>query len=84
MATAQSPAPASHGSWVAGRELVGEGGRRSAISPATGEPFAEVSLLSAAQVGEAMRRAVQAFPGWSRTSFDERRARMGPRAGAYS
>jgi succinate-semialdehyde dehydrogenase/glutarate-semialdehyde dehydrogenase len=72
MATLQAQA-AARGSWVAGRELAGDGGHRAAIDPGTGEPFAEVTLLSAAQAEEAVRLAAEAFPAWSRTTFAERR-----------
>ncbi len=59
-------------SWVGGREVEGRGGLRPAVSPATGEPFAQASLLDAAQAGEAVAAAQSAFPAWSRTSFRER------------
>jgi succinate-semialdehyde dehydrogenase/glutarate-semialdehyde dehydrogenase len=72
MATAQIATLTAHHSWVAGRETPGRGGTRPAVAPATGEPFAEVSLLDAAQAGEAVAAAAAAFPSWSRTSFRER------------
>src|SRR5574341_1420303 len=59
-------------SWVRGRELEGRAGLRPATNPATGEPFAQASLLDAAQAGEAIAAAHAAFPAWSRTSFAER------------
>ena len=46
---------------------------RAAVDPATGEPFAQATLLDAAQAGEAMAAAHAAFPAWSRTTFAERR-----------
>ena len=82
MATAQIPTLTAHHSWVAGREAPGRGGTRPAIAPATGEPFAEVSLLDAAQAGEAVAAAAAAFPSWSRTSFRARGAAAGPPARA--
>ena len=59
-------------SWVGGREIEGRAGRRPAVSPSTGEAFAQASLLDAAQAGEALAVARAAFPAWSRTSFRER------------
>jgi succinate-semialdehyde dehydrogenase/glutarate-semialdehyde dehydrogenase len=59
-------------SWVGGREVEGRAGVRPAVSPATGEPFAQASLLDEAQAGEAVAAAQAAFPAWSRTSFRER------------
>ena len=60
-------------SWVRGREVEGRGGLRPATNPATGQPFAQASLLDAAQAGEAIAAAHAAFPAWSRTTFAERR-----------
>ena len=59
-------------SWVGGREVEGRAGLRPAVNPATGEAFAQASLLDAAQAGEAVAAAQEAFPAWSRTSFRER------------
>ena len=59
-------------SWVAGEPLEGRGGLRACVDPATGEAFAQASLLDAAQAGAALGAAHAAFPGWSRTSFAER------------
>jgi len=64
--------PATFHSWASGRELEGRGGLRAVVNPSTGEPFAQASLLDAAQAGEAIGAAQAAFPGWSRTSFAER------------
>src|SRR5512139_2925196 len=73
--TALAPATglASFHSWVAGREVAGRGGVRPAVDPATGEPFAQATLLDAAQADEAIGAAHAAFPAWSRTTFAERR-----------
>jgi succinate-semialdehyde dehydrogenase/glutarate-semialdehyde dehydrogenase len=60
-------------SWVGGREVEGRGGVRPAVDPATGEPFAQATLLDAAQADEAIGAAHAAFPAWSRTTFAERR-----------
>ena len=70
--TAVAAALATFHSWVAGREVEGRGGLRPATNPATGEPFAQASLLDAAQAAEAIAAARAAFPAWSRTSFAER------------
>jgi acyl-CoA reductase-like NAD-dependent aldehyde dehydrogenase len=59
-------------SWVAGRETQGRAGPRAVSSPITGEAFAEVTLLDAAQAGAALDAARQAFPAWSALSFVER------------
>src|SRR5216683_968469 len=60
MAIAEAAAPdlleRAH-SWVANREVEGRAGRRAAVNPATGRPFAETTLLDAAQAGEAIEAA---------------------------
>ena len=61
-------------SWVANREVVGRAGRRPAVDPARGEPFAQASLLDAAQAADAVAAAKAAFPAWSRLSFRDRGA----------
>src|SRR5712691_3591203 len=75
MAIAEAAAPdlleRAH-SWVANREVEGRAGRRAAVNPATGRPFAETTLLDAAQAGEAVEAARRAFPAWSRRTFRER------------
>jgi succinate-semialdehyde dehydrogenase/glutarate-semialdehyde dehydrogenase len=70
--TAVATGPATFHSWASGRELEGRGGLRAVVNPSTGEPFAQASLLDAAQAGVAIGAAQAAFPGWSRTSFAER------------
>src|SRR5258705_6068489 len=60
-------------SWVANREVEGRAGRRAAVNPATGRPFAETTLLDAAQAGEAVEVARRAFPASSRRTFHARR-----------
>src|SRR5206468_5892940 len=70
--TAASVAGAGHHSWVGNRETEGRGGTRPVLSPSTGETFAHVSLLDAAQAGEAVEAARAAFPFWSALSFRER------------
>jgi succinate-semialdehyde dehydrogenase/glutarate-semialdehyde dehydrogenase len=62
----------THHSWVDGREVPGGGGRRLAVSPATGLAFAQATLLSAAQAHAALAAAEAAFPAWSALSFRER------------
>jgi succinate-semialdehyde dehydrogenase/glutarate-semialdehyde dehydrogenase len=59
-------------SWISGREVVGRAGTRRATNPATGESFAEASVLDAEQVQGAMAAAHAAFPVWSALSFHER------------
>ena len=74
MATAAA-APAAletRHSWVGNREVVGRAGTRAAINPATGEPFAEASLLDAQQAGEAIGFTQAAATGWGRLGFRER------------
>jgi acyl-CoA reductase-like NAD-dependent aldehyde dehydrogenase len=75
MAIAEAAAPAllerAH-SWIANREVEGRAGRRAAVNPATGRPFAETTLLDAAQAQEALEAARRAFPAWSARSFRER------------
>ena len=71
MGTESGGLPTFH-SWVGGREVEGRAGARPAVNPATGEAFAQASLLDAAQAGEAVAAAQAAFPAWSRTSFRER------------
>jgi succinate-semialdehyde dehydrogenase/glutarate-semialdehyde dehydrogenase len=72
MATADVGALTTSHSWVAGRQTPGHGGSRTVVNPATGEPFAAVSLLDAAQASEAIATAHAAFLSWSRTSLRER------------
>jgi succinate-semialdehyde dehydrogenase/glutarate-semialdehyde dehydrogenase len=62
----------AHHSIVNGRDEVGTGGVRQAISPTDGQPFAQASLLSAAQAGAALDAARSAFPAWSALGFRER------------
>jgi len=75
MAIAEAAAPAllerAH-SWIANREVEGRAGRRAAVNPATGRPFAEATLLDAAQAHEAVDAARRAFPAWSARTFRER------------
>lgn len=70
--TAVAAGLATHHSWVGGRQVEGRAGLRAATNPATGEVFAQASLLDAAQAREAVGAAHAAFPAWSRTSFAER------------
>ena len=59
-------------SWIAGREVEGRAGRRPAVSPADGEPFASASLLDEPQAAEVVAAAREAVPSWSRTTTRER------------
>src|SRR5579862_7252008 len=57
---------------IGGRDVPGNGGSRPVIDPASGESFAEVSLLDREQALSALSAAETAFPAWSRLSFSER------------
>src|SRR3954468_17220104 len=59
-------------SWVGNREVEGRAGRRAAVNPATGAPFAEATLLDAIQAADAVGAAAAAFGAWSRLSFRDR------------
>ena len=62
------------GKWVAPaapREL-------EVTNPADEQPFAVISLGSAADVDKAVAAARRAFDGWSRTSREERLAALEP------
>jgi succinate-semialdehyde dehydrogenase/glutarate-semialdehyde dehydrogenase len=80
MTTAAAPPPsttapsalATHHSWIGNREVEGRAGVRPAINPATGQPFAQASLLDAEQASAAIAAAQTAFPAWSALSFAER------------
>ena len=71
----------THHSWIAGRDVEGRAGLRPVVNPATGEPFAQASLLDAEQASAAIAAAQAAFPAWSALSFRERgRFLLGARA----
>jgi acyl-CoA reductase-like NAD-dependent aldehyde dehydrogenase len=76
MAVAAAPAAVLpvHHSWVENREVDGKGGLREAVNPATGQPFAQASLLDAEQASAAVAAARAAFPSWSVRPFAERAA----------
>lgn len=59
-------------SFVGNREVAGRGGMRPVLNPATGEAFAQVSLLDAEQAGEAVAAARAAAPAWAGLGFRER------------
>jgi succinate-semialdehyde dehydrogenase/glutarate-semialdehyde dehydrogenase len=61
-------------SWIGNRAVPGRAGRRAAVSPASGAPFAEASLLDAAQLREAVAATAAAAPGWGALPFRERGA----------
>jgi acyl-CoA reductase-like NAD-dependent aldehyde dehydrogenase len=44
------------------------------VNPATGKPFVQCPRADVNQLNEAVAAAKRAFPGWSRRSWDERRA----------
>ena len=62
----------THHSWVSGKEVAGLAGVRPALCPATGEAFAQSTLLGAAQVDGAFAAALAAFPSWSSRTFRDR------------
>jgi succinate-semialdehyde dehydrogenase/glutarate-semialdehyde dehydrogenase len=70
-ATALPSLPLRH-SWIGNREVPGAAGRRDVVNPSTGQPFAAVSLLDAAQAAQALAEAAAAFAAWSARSFAER------------
>ncbi len=70
--TRASVSLATHHSSVGNRETEGRGGVRPVVSPATGESFAQVSLLDGAQAGAAVEAARSAHPAWAALSFRER------------
>jgi len=73
MATAAAPAALeTRHSWIGNREVVGRGGIRAAVNPATGEAFAEASLLDAEQAREAVAAAHAAAPAWGQLDFRAR------------
>jgi acyl-CoA reductase-like NAD-dependent aldehyde dehydrogenase len=73
MATAAAPAALeTRHSWIGNREVVGRGGIRAAVNPATGEAFAEASLLDAEQARDAVAAAHAAAPAWGQLDFRAR------------
>src|SRR4051812_32154391 len=46
------------------------------VNPATEEPVADCPRASKAQLNQAVAAAKAAFPAWSKTSMDERRAAL--------
>ncbi len=69
MGTGSESLPTFH-SWVGGREVEGRAGRARRSNPATGEAFAQASLLDAAQAGGGGRRRRRrpSRPGAARAS----------------
>src|SRR6185369_8131536 len=59
---------------VGGEWRKGGGGTDTAVSPSSGEAFAQVSLGSPADVDDAVRAAAAAFPGWAAASAFDRAA----------
>jgi succinate-semialdehyde dehydrogenase/glutarate-semialdehyde dehydrogenase len=70
--SAQAQGLAPRHSWIHNREVVGRGGVRPVVSPASGRAFAEVTLLDARQAEEAIASARSAAPAWKALSFRER------------
>jgi len=61
-----------HHSLIGDREVEGAAGRRPALNPASGQAFAESTLLTAEQASGAVAAAWAAFPAWSALPFRER------------
>ena len=59
---------------VGGEWRKGGGGTDTAVSPSSGQAFAQVSLGSPADVDDAVRGAAAAFPGWAAASAFDRAA----------
>ena len=73
MATAAAPAALeTRHSWIGNREVVGRGGIRAAVNPATAEAFAAASLLDAEQAKEAVAAAHSAAAAWGGLDFRTR------------
>jgi acyl-CoA reductase-like NAD-dependent aldehyde dehydrogenase len=66
------PALATHHSWIGNQGVVGRGGLRSAVSPSTGEPFAQASLLDLEQAQAAIAAASAAAGAWRARSIRAR------------
>ncbi|MGB1090517.1 MAG: aldehyde dehydrogenase family protein [Oceanobacter sp.] len=60
--------------YIDGQSVAGEGGSLAVINPANEETLAECPLASVAQLDQAVAAARRAFPAWSKTSDDERKA----------
>ncbi|HEY0942291.1 MAG TPA: aldehyde dehydrogenase family protein [Steroidobacter sp.] len=67
---------------VIGGELVDGAKLIDVTNPATEQPVAACPVASVEQLEDAIRIAKRAFPGWSSTSLDQRRALMRNLAGA--
>lgn len=63
---------ATRHSWISNHEVEGRGGQRPVVSPSSGRPFAQVSLLDAEQMGAALEAAGRAFPAWAGLGFRAR------------
>ncbi|TDC58532.1 aldehyde dehydrogenase [Actinomadura sp. KC345] len=59
------------GHWIGG-ERVGSAAAFTDVSPIDEQPLAEVARGGTAEAGAAVTAAARAFPGWARTSRDER------------
>jgi acyl-CoA reductase-like NAD-dependent aldehyde dehydrogenase len=76
VAAAKVEGLAAEHSWVGGQPVPGRGGTRPVVEPATGRPFAEVSLLDGAQSAAALAAARSAVAAWAALSFAERGAHL--------
>lgn len=57
-------------------KLVSTSQTRHGVNPATKKPLPEVPLATQQDVDTAVKAARDAFPGWSRTSIEDRRAAL--------
>ncbi|GGY53313.1 succinylglutamate-semialdehyde dehydrogenase [Parvularcula lutaonensis] len=60
--------------WIGGAWTEGTGPRLESVNPANGEIIAAGSMAGTDQAAEAAEAAAQAFGGWRRKSYDERKA----------
>src|SRR4051794_35398112 len=70
----EEDAPMSEFKLLIDGKLVAGAAATPVINPANEEPVADCPRASKAQLDQAVAAAKAAFPAWSRTSMDERRA----------
>ncbi|HEY3120184.1 MAG TPA: aldehyde dehydrogenase family protein [Vicinamibacteria bacterium] len=76
VAAAKVEGLAAEHSRVGGQPVPGRAGSRPVVEPATGRPFAEVSLLDGTQAAAAVAAARAASAAWAALSFAERAAHL--------
>jgi aldehyde dehydrogenase (NAD+) len=69
-----APTTASHGHWINGKPVDGNGDRIEVVNPATEEAVAAVPAGTPADVDAAVAAAKAALPGWSGTAVVDRAA----------